>query len=96
MEFQCTPQSNISLSDNVQRTLDPVPPPTDIHTISSSPKVPSPKPNASKPIVKPTVGFAKSSTTTTSNKTTTRSGRVTKPPTKLNLELFICQEGKQY
>ena len=36
-------------------------------------------------------GIANSSTTTTSNKTTTHSGRVIKPPTKLNLYPFICQ-----
>ena len=85
VEFQCTPQSNISLLDDVQRTQNPVPPPMDTHTVSSSPKVPNPKPNMSKTVIKPTVGIVKSSSTTTSNKTTTRSGRVIKPPTKLNL-----------
>ena len=64
------PQSNISLSDNVKRTHDPVPANTDTHTVSSSPKVPSPKPIVSKTVVKPTVGIAKSSATTTSSKTT--------------------------
>ena len=85
MEFQPIPQSNIALSDNVKRTHDPVPANTDTHTVSSSPKVPSPKPIVSKTVVKPTVGIAKPSATTTSSKTTTRSGRVVKPPTKLNL-----------
>ena len=85
MEFQCIPQSNIALSDNVKRTHDPVPANTDTHTVSSSPKVPSPKPIVSKTVVKPTVGIAKSSATTTGSKTTTHSGRVIKPPTKLNL-----------
>ena len=85
MEFQCTPQSNISLSDNVQRTQDPVPAIADTHRVPSSPKVPTPKLNMSKAVVKPPVCIAKSSSTTTSNKTTTRSGRVIKPPTKLNL-----------
>ena len=85
MEFQRIPQFNISLSDNVKRTQDPVPANTDTHTLSSSPKVPSPKPNVSKTVIKPTVGIAKSSVTTTSSKTTTRSGRVIKPPMKLNL-----------
>ena len=47
-------------------------------------KVPTHKPNISKAVVKPTIGIAKSSATTTSNKTT-HSGRVIKPPTKLNL-----------
>ena len=37
-----------------------------------------------KPVIKPTVGIAKS-TTITSSKVTTCSGRVVKPPTKLNL-----------
>ena len=85
VEFQCTPQSNISISDNAQRTQDPVSATTDTQTEPSSPKVPSPKPNVSKTVVKPIVGIAKSSATTTSNKTTTHSGRVIKPPTKLNL-----------
>ena len=85
MEFQCLPQSNIALSDNVKRTHDPVPANTDTHTVSSSPKVPSPKPIVSKTVVKPTVGIAKPSATTMSSKTTTHSGRVVKPPTKLNL-----------
>ena len=44
-----------------------------------------PKPIVSKTVVKPTVGIVKSSVTTTSNKTITHSGRVIKPPTKLNL-----------
>ena len=85
VEFQCKPQSNASLSDNVQRTQDPVPVTTNTQTVTASPKVPSPKPNVSKTVVKPTAAIAKSSATTTSNKTTTRSGRVVKPPTKLNL-----------
>ena len=85
VEFQRIPQSNIALSDNVKRTHDPVPANTDTHTVSSSPKVPSPKPIMSKTVVKPTVGIAKSSVTTTGSKTTTCSGRVVKPPTKLNL-----------
>ena len=85
MEFQGIPQCNIALSDNVKRTHDPVPTNTDTHTVSSSPQVPSPKPIVSKTVVKPTVGIVKSSVTTTSNKTVTRSGRVVKPPTKLNL-----------
>ena len=85
MEFQRIPQSNISLSDNVKRTHDPVPTNTDTHTVSSSPKVPTPKPIVSKTVVKPTIGIVKSSATTTSSKTTTHSGRVIKPPTKLNL-----------
>ena len=85
MEFQCIPQYNIALSDNVKRTHDPVPANTATHTVSSSPKVPTPKPIVSKTVVKPTVGIAKSSVTTTSSKTTTHSGRVVKPPTKLNL-----------
>ena len=85
VEFQCILQSNISLSDNVQRTQDHVPATADTQTVHSSPKVPTPKPNITKAVVKPNVGTAKSSTTTTSNKTTTHSGRVTKPPTKLNL-----------
>ena len=84
VEFQHTPQSNISLSDNVHRTQDPVPATSDTWTVPSSPKIPSPKPNMSKTVVKPTVGIAKSSATTISNKTT-HSGRVIKPPTKLNL-----------
>ena len=82
VEFQQIPQSNTSLSDNVKRTQDPVPTNTDTHTVSSSPKVPTPKPIVSKTVIKPTVGIAKSSVTTTSNKTTTRSGRVIKPPNK--------------
>ena len=57
----------------------------DTHTVSSSPKVPTPKPNVSEMVVKPTVGIVKSSVTTTSNKTITHSGRVIKPPTKRNL-----------
>ena len=85
MEFQCKPQSNTSLSDNVQRMQDPVPVTTNTQTVTSSPKVPIPKPNVSKTVVKPTVGIANSSATSTSNKTTTHSGRVVKPPTKLNL-----------
>ena len=85
VEFQCIPQSNVALSDNVKRTQYPVPTNMDTHTVSSSPKVPSPKPSVSKTVVKPTVGIAKSSVTTTSSKTTTHSGRVVKPPTKLNL-----------
>ena len=85
VEFQRIPQSNVALSDNVKRTHDPVPANTDRHTVSSSPKVPSPKPIVSKTVVKPTVGIAKPSATTTSSKTTTRSGRVVKPPMKLNL-----------
>ena len=85
VEFQCKPQSNTSLSDNVQRTQDPFPVTTNTQTVTTSPKVPSPKPNVSKTVVKPTAGIAKSSATTTSNKTTTHSGRVVKPPTKLNL-----------
>ena len=85
VEFQQIPQSNISLSDNVKRTHDPVPANTDTHTVSSSPKVPTPKLIVSKTVVKPTVGIAKPSVTTTSNKTITCSGRVTKPQTKLNL-----------
>ena len=32
VEFQCIPQSNIALSDNVKRTHDPVPANTDRHT----------------------------------------------------------------
>ena len=84
VEFQRIPQSNISLSDNVKRTHDPVPANTDTQTESSSPEVPTAKPIVSKTVVKPTVGIAKSCTTTTSSKTTTRSGRVIKPPTKLN------------
>ena len=79
------PQSNISLSDNVKRTHDPVPTNTDTRTVSSSPKVPTPKPIVSKTVVKPTGGIVKSSVTTTSSKITTRSGRVIKLPTKLNL-----------
>ena len=84
MEFQCRPQSNTSLSDNVQkhRTLFQL---LQTQTVTSSPKVPSPKPNVSKTVVKPTVGIAKSSVTSTSNKTTTCSGRIVRPPTKLNL-----------
>ena len=85
MEFQQIPQSNIALSDNVKRTHDPVHANTDRHTVSSSPKVPTPKPIVSKTVVKPTVGIAKPSATTTSNNTITHSGRVVKPPTKLNL-----------
>ena len=85
MEFQRIPQSNTSLSDNVKRTQDPVPTNMDTHTVSSSPKVPSPKPIVSKTVVKPTVAIAKPSATITSNKTITRSGRVIKPPTKHNL-----------
>ena len=85
VEFQCIPQSNIALSDNVKRTQDPVPTNTDTHTVSFSPKVLTPKPIVSKTVVKPTVGTAKPSVTNTSNKTITRSGRVIKPPTKLNL-----------
>ena len=85
VEFQQIPQSNVSLSDNVKRTYDPVPANMDRHTVSSSPKVPSPKPIVSKTVVKPTVGIAKPSATTTSITTTTHSGRVVKPPTKLNL-----------
>ena len=72
-------------SVNGQRTQDPVPTTADMWTVHFSPKVPTPKPNMSKAIVKPTVGTAKSSSTTTSNKTTNHSGRVIKPPTKLNL-----------
>ena len=68
VEFQHTPQSNISLPDNVQRTQDPVLAIADTWTVPSSPKVSTPKPNMSKGVVKPTVGIAKSSTTTTSNK----------------------------
>ena len=85
VEFQQIPQLNIALSDNVKRTHDPVPANTDRHTVSSSPKVPTPKPIVSKPVVKPTVGISKPSATTTSSKTTTCPGRVFKPPTKLNL-----------
>ena len=85
VEFQQIPQSNVALSDNVKRTHDPVPANMDTHTVSSSPKVPSPKPIVSKTVIKPTVGTAKPSATTTSSKTTTHSGRVVKPPTKLNL-----------
>ena len=86
VEFQCILQSNISLSDNVKRTQNPVAANMDTHTVSSSPKVPTPKvKNMSKTVVKPAVGIAKSSITATSNKTTTHSGRVIKPPTKLNL-----------
>ena len=58
MEFLHTPQSNVSLSDNVQRTWDPVPNTADTWTVPSSPKVPSPKPNVSQTVVKPTVGIA--------------------------------------
>ena len=69
-------------------TPDPVPATIDTKTVSTSPKAPTPKStpksNASKPVVKPTVGIAKS-TTITSGKVTTHSGRVVKPPTKLNL-----------
>ena len=83
--FPRIPQSNVSLSDNVKRTHDPVPANTDRHTVSSSPKVPSPKPIVSRTVVKPTVGIAKPSATTTSSRTTTHSGRVVKPPMKLNL-----------
>ena len=86
VEFHRIPQSNIALSDNVKRTHDPVPANMDRHTVSSRPKVPTPKPIVSKTVVKPTVGIVKSSaTTTTSSKTITHSGRVIKPPTKLNL-----------
>ena len=85
MEFQCKPQSKTSLSDNVQRTQDPVPVTIDTQTVTSSPKIPSPKPSVSKTVVKPTVCIAQSSATSTSNKTTICSGRVVKPPTKLNL-----------
>ena len=85
VEFQRVPQSNVALSDNVKRTHDPVPANMNRHTVSSSPKVPSPKPIVSKTVVEPTVGIVKSSVTSTSNKTTTHSGRVVKPPTKLNL-----------
>ena len=93
VEFQQIPQSNISLSDYVKRTQDPVPANTDTHTEPSSPKVPTPKPVVSKTVVKPTVDIVKSSPTTTRSKTIIHSGRVIKPPTKLN---FICQGGKQY
>ena len=85
VEFQRTPQSNISLPDNAKRTQDPDPANTDTCTVSSSPRVPTPKPIVSKIVVKPTVGIVKCSLTTTGNKTTTHSGRVIKPPTKLNL-----------
>ena len=67
------------------RTQDPVPANTETHTVPSSPKVPTPKPIVSKTVIKPTAGIVKSSVTTTSNKTITRSGRVIKSPTKLNL-----------
>ena len=85
VEFQYIPQSNISLSDNVKRTHDPVPANTDTQTESSSPKVPTAKPIVSKTVVKPIVSIVKSSATTTGSKTTTHSGRVVKPPTKFNL-----------
>ena len=85
VEFQRICQSNTSLSDNVKRTQDPVPTNTDTHTVSSGPKVQTPKPIVSKTVVKPTVGIAKPSATTTSSKIITHSGRVIKPPTKLNL-----------
>ena len=85
MAFQHTPQSNISLSDNVQSTQDPVPATAATQTVPSSPKILTPKPNMSKAVVKPTIGIAKSSSTITSNKTTTHSGQVIKPPIKLNL-----------
>ena len=62
--------------------MNPVPTNMDTHTISSSPKVRTPKPIVSKTVVKPTAGIVKSSATTTSSKTTTLSGRVIKPPTK--------------
>ena len=74
VEFQCIPQSNIALSNNVQRTHDPVPAITDTQTESSSPKVPTAKPTVSKTVVKPTVGIVKSSVTSTGSKTTTHSG----------------------
>ena len=86
VEFQCIP--NIPVSSDMHRTPDPVPATMDTKTVSTSPKAPTPKltpkSNASKPVVKPTVGIAKS-TTITSSKVTTCSGRVVKPPTKLNL-----------
>ena len=82
IEFQCIP--NISVSADMHRTPDPVPATMDTKTVSTSPKAPTPKSNASKPVVKPTVGIAKS-TTITSSKVTTSSGRVVKPPTELNL-----------
>ena len=85
VEFQRIPHSNIALSDNVKRTHDPVHTNTDTQTESSSPKVPTAKPIVSKTVVKPIVGIAKPSATMTSNQTTTRSGRVVKPPNKLNL-----------
>ena len=83
-----------ALSDNVKRTHDPVPANTDRHTVSSSPKVPSPKPIVSKTVVKPTVGIAKPSATTTSS----RQQLVQVELLSLQLNLicnFICQGGKQ-
>ena len=85
MEFQRIPQSNTSFSDYVKRTHDLVPANMDMQTEPFSPKVPTPKPIVSKMVVKPIVGIVKSAVTTTSNKTTTHSGRVIKPPTKRNL-----------
>ena len=69
----------------LKESQDPVPANTDTCAVSSSPKVPTPKQIVSKTVIKPTVGIAKSSATTTNSKTTTHSGRVIKPPTKLNL-----------
>ena len=42
----------------MHRTPDPVPATMDTKTVSTSPKAPTPKSNASKPVVKPTVGIA--------------------------------------
>ena len=83
VEFQHIP--NISVSGDMHRTPDPVPATMDtkdcIHQ-SKKPQLPSQM--LLKPVIKPTVGIAKS-TTITSSKVTTHSGRVVKPPTKLNL-----------
>ena len=81
VEFQCIP--NISVSSDMHRTSDQF---QLLWTqrLFTSPKAPTPESNASKPVIKPTVGIAKS-TTITSGKVTTHSGRVVKPPTKLNL-----------
>ena len=78
-------------------TCDPDPTNTDTHTVSSSPKVPTPKPIVSKTVVKPTVGIVKSSATTTSNKTM-YSFTVELSSLQLNLicKFFICWGGKQY